>query len=189
MGTTVRDVVAEVIARQAPQERQLVEWLGRLDEGEVVRLLKRRKRGDPLGFGLTEVAAVVTPVVWIAVDEAFRGMVGATANSAVRRVAGGVRRRWRRVLRRGPEAPPAMPVLTREQLAAVHRRVSEGAARAGLDEPAALALANCVVARLVLDEPARLPDPALPPALPPTLPPAPAPGTADGPGASRTEAP
>ncbi|MFI5619748.1 hypothetical protein [Streptomyces sp. NPDC051567] len=136
-------VVLDVVTQYAPQERQLVEWLARLDEDEVVRLLRRRRGEDPLGFGLSEAVAVVTPVVWLAVDEAFRGLIGAAAVGLAARLG--------RLVRRTPPLSAGMPKLSREQLAVVHRRVLEGAAGAGLDRSAADALADGVVARLALD--------------------------------------
>lgn len=151
MGTTVSAVVLDVVTQYAPQERQLVEWLARLDDDEVVRLLRRRRADDPLGFGLSEAVAVVTPVVWLVVDEAFRGVVGAAAVGLAGRIG--------RLVRRTPPPSPGLPELSREQLAAVHRRVVEGATRAGLDAPAAGALADGVVARLALD-PAERDNPA-----------------------------
>ncbi|WP_063785037.1 hypothetical protein [Streptomyces sp. TP-A0356] len=151
MSPLVREVVESVVREQAPSELPLVEALGRLDEDSVVRLLNRRAdHREPLGFGLAEVTAVVTPVVWIAVDEACR--------SGVKAMVGGVgprlRRAVRSLLRRQPAALTTVPSLTRDQLDAVHQQVREGAVGAGMDESTSRALADCVVARLVLDPPA-----------------------------------
>ncbi|MFJ6382430.1 hypothetical protein ACIQI7_20800 [Kitasatospora sp. NPDC092039] len=156
----------DVVTRLAPEELPLLRGLDRLSSEEVVALFGRRRRGEPLGFGLAEAAALATPVVWMAVDEACRAAVGA----GVARAGGGLRRLWRRG--RGRPAPePPVPPLDERQLAAVHARVRTGAREAGFDEPAAGALADCVVARLAMEPGA----PAAPPAPPepPTAPPAP----------------
>jgi hypothetical protein len=151
MAATVRDVVADVVAQRAPQEQPLVDGLARLDPDEVVGLLSRRRTArEPLGFGLSEAVAVITPVVWMAVDEACRSAVTASVGGARLRLVGGMRR----LLRRPPAESLTVPELTREQLQAVHRRVREGADRVGLDESAALGLADTVVARLALERPA-----------------------------------
>jgi hypothetical protein len=153
MGSTVHDVVRDVVTRTAPHELPLVDGLSRLDEDRVVRLLRRRRRDERLGFGLAEVAAVVTPVVWIAVDEASRMGVKVAADG----IGGRVRVAARRVFGRraaGASGPLTVPQLSREQLAAVHERVLIGAGSAGLDGPAAQGLADHVVARLALELPA-----------------------------------
>ncbi|MEU9114971.1 hypothetical protein AB0D04_25085 [Streptomyces sp. NPDC048483] len=147
MSVDVRDVVSDVVAQQAPEELPLVDGLARLDHDEAVRLLKRRNTSAPLGFGLSEIAAVITPVVWIAVDEACRASVGRLMGRVTPRLAA----LGRRMLRRPPAPSPEVPALTAEQLNSVHRRVCEGAARAGLEGAAVEALADCVVARLALE--------------------------------------
>ncbi|MFF4381116.1 hypothetical protein [Kitasatospora sp. NPDC001547] len=164
----------DVVTRLAPEELPLLRGLDRLPAEEVVALFGRRRRGEPLGFGLAEAAALVTPVVWMAVDEACRAAVGA----GVARAGGGLRRLW--LWRRGrarPALEPPVPPLDERQLAAVHARVRTGAREAGFDEPAAGALADCVVARLAMEPGA----PAAPPA--PPAPSAPPPAPPAGPGA------
>lgn len=147
MSGGVRGVVSDVVARQAPEELPLVDGLARLDHDDAVRRLKRRNTSAPLGFGLAETAAVITPVVWLAVDEVCR----TSARTLVGRVLPGLEALVRRLLRR-PPPPPEVPALTAEQLEAVHRRVREGAARAGLEGVAGEALADRVVARLALEQ-------------------------------------
>ncbi|MFD8543216.1 hypothetical protein [Streptomyces sp. NPDC059649] len=148
MSGDVRGVVSDIVAQQAPEELPLVDGLARLDHEEAVRLLKRRNTSAPLGFGLAETAAVITPVVWLAVDEVCR----ASARTLVGGVLAGLGARLRRLLRTPPAPPPEVPALTADQLPAVHRRVCEGAARAGLEEAAAEVLADRVVARLALPQ-------------------------------------
>src|SRR5437879_4790292 len=63
----VRDVVREVVAEIAPTELALVDGLAQFDDATAVRRLRPRGgRREPLGFGLGEILALVTPVVWLA---------------------------------------------------------------------------------------------------------------------------
>ncbi|WP_354637649.1 hypothetical protein [Kitasatospora camelliae] len=181
MAGSVRDVVVDVVTQLAPEELPLLRGLDGMPAEKVVELFGRRRRGEPLGFGLAEAAALVTPVVWMAVDEACRAAVGA----GVERAGRGFRRLWRRGGGRGharPAVEPPVPPLDARQLAAVHARVHAGAREAGLDESAAGALADCVVARLATDpSPTTTPATPNPPATPArTTDPAPEPDTAQG---------
>jgi hypothetical protein len=146
-------VVKEVVAKEAPQERALVESLDRFDDAQAVRLLKRRRR-DPLGFGLSEAAALITPIVWIAVQELCR----AAAEPAV----AGLRRRARaaaRRLRRRPAPEPIVPPLSAEDLDTLHSRIYQDAVTAGLAEEAARSLADRVKQQLQSQEPDRPEEP------------------------------
>lgn len=143
-GTTVSNVVRDVVAEAAPEELPLVEGLSRFDDEIVVRRLTRRSRPrEPLGFGLEEVAALVTPVVWIVVQEAVRRVV----DSAVAGVAKGPWARLRRRLGRRA-APLTVPPLTREQIVEVRQRMLELAAQSGLERERAVTLADLLVTRL-----------------------------------------
>lgn len=144
----VRDVVRDVVAEVAPEELVIVEGLTRFDDGTVVRRLAGSgRRRDPLGFGVAEIAALVTPVVWLVLDEAAKRAV----DSAVDGAAKGAKALLHKVLRRR-SAPVTVPVLTREQLGEVRRRVLETAAQRGLGQDRATAIADAVIARLALAE-------------------------------------
>ncbi|MFJ8045507.1 hypothetical protein ACIRBX_33865 [Kitasatospora sp. NPDC096147] len=141
----VRDVVRDVAARVAPDEVVLVEGLCVLDDVAAVRRLSGRDKQDPLGFGLAEAAALVTPVVWLVLNQMASTLAGAAAAGAARRSS-----RWlRRVLRR-PSPPAVLPPLGRDQLAEVHQRVLAEAVRRGSAAEDARELADAVVAALVL---------------------------------------
>jgi hypothetical protein len=145
----VRDVVRDVVAEVASEELVIVEGLAQFDDDTVVRRLARSgRRRDPLGFGVGEIAALVTPVVWLVLDEAAKRAV----DSAVDGAAKGAKALLRRVVRRRV-APVTVPVLTREQLGEVRDRVLETAASRGLGQERAAAIADAVVARLVLAGP------------------------------------
>jgi hypothetical protein len=140
----VGDVVRDVVADAAPAELPLVEGLSRFDDETVVRRLTRRSRPrEPLGFGLDEVAVLVTPVVWIVVEEAARRVV----DSAVTGAAKGLRALLRRLLGRRA-TPLTVPQLTREQIVEVQQRVLELAGQNGLEQERAAMLANLLGARL-----------------------------------------
>lgn len=146
-GTRVRDVVRGVVAEVAPEELPLLVGLARLDDATVVRRLGDRGRREPLGFGLGEVAALVTPVVWLAVNQTAQQIMGAAVESATGRAKTRLR-----VLFRRPAEAVTVPPLTREQLADVRKAVLEMAAGRGLEEERATVIADAVVARLVMAE-------------------------------------
>ncbi|MEU6114474.1 hypothetical protein ABZ840_08070 [Streptomyces sp. NPDC047117] len=141
-GDVVRDVVAEIAAVELP----VVDGLMALDEEVVARRMGRgRSEQDPLGFGLDEVAVLVTPVVWLAVHEAARQLGGQAAISATR----GVKAVGRRVFRRRAE-PTVVPALSHEQLREVHELVLRVGAERGLSARRAETIADAVVVRLAL---------------------------------------
>ncbi|MFE1311890.1 hypothetical protein [Streptomyces sp. NPDC058755] len=151
MRATVLDVVRDVVDQHAPQERQLVEDLADLEYGLVIRRMRQASsagRGDPLGFGLDDIASMLTPWILMVVDEACRAAVADGTGRLVNRATTALGRL--RPSARRTAAPPEVPDLDREQLASVRRRVREEAIRRGLPDTEADALADSVVARLAL---------------------------------------
>lgn len=140
----VRELVGDVVAEVASDELPVFESLGGLDDATVVRRLARRRRGDPLGFGPSEIALVVMPVVWIAVDEAARQ----AASLAVDGTVGRIRTVLRKIFRRR-RTPVELPPLTAEQLTRLRERILRAATDQGLSERRAEDIANAVIARLV----------------------------------------
>ncbi|MER5758870.1 hypothetical protein [Streptomyces sp. NPDC002082] len=142
----VRDLVRSVVADLAPEELPIVDGLRQFDDAAVRRRLRgRRARREPLGFGIGEIAVLVTPVVWLVLD----GVAQRLAAAAADRTAQGVTGTLSRLLgRRTPavEVPP----LTREQLAEVRALVMAAAGQRGLPPERAEAIADAVVARLAL---------------------------------------
>ncbi|MEV6081776.1 hypothetical protein AB0L80_42925 [Streptomyces sp. NPDC052069] len=142
----VRNLVREVIADQAPDELTLLDGLFEVDDDTVVRRLTGHgNRREPLGFGMGEIAVLITPVVWLALDQAARRLVDISVT--------GTSDRLRQLFRRG-RPPVAMPPLTREQLNEVRRLVLEIAGQRGLPAERATAIADAVVTRLALADPA-----------------------------------
>ncbi|MCX4832280.1 hypothetical protein OG746_26425 [Streptomyces sp. NBC_01016] len=100
-----------------------------------------------LECGHVDVTAPVTPVVWLALDEAAR-------RTTCRAIDGRSRRRTpllHHLFRRRPQAPPTIRSLTATQLDAVRRLVRDHARSARLGEDAAAALADAVTSRLSLE--------------------------------------
>ncbi|MFG3406927.1 hypothetical protein [Streptomyces sp. NPDC048142] len=155
----VRDLVRDVVTEVAPEELPLIAGLAGFDDARAVRRLGGRdRRREPLGFGLGEVAALVTPVVWLAVDQAAQRIVGTWVDNGIARTGGALRRLFRRP---APE-PVTIPPLTREQLLIVRESVLTMAAQRGLESERATVIADAVVTRLVLVETEADGTPALP---------------------------
>ncbi|MEU4845904.1 hypothetical protein [Streptomyces gilvosporeus] len=144
----VRDVVRDVVAEVAAEELPVVDVLAGFDDTTVLQRLRRRsRRREPLGFGLDEVAVLVTPVVWLGVDQAAKRI----ADSAVDGASKGAKAVLRKVLRR-PTASVVVPPLTPAQLGEVRRAVLEMAAQRGLAQEQAVTVADAVVARLAVPD-------------------------------------
>jgi hypothetical protein len=144
-------VVTGVVLEVAPEERPLLQALSGLGDATVVqRLTARGRRDESLAFGVEVVTAMVTPVVWIAVDEAVRKIVDSVAppgDTARRGIRG-----WFGRGGRSPE-PVVIPPLTQDQVALVERSVLDAARSAGLSQERGTRIADGVVRRLVLAPP------------------------------------
>ncbi|MGW7081710.1 hypothetical protein [Streptomyces sp. NPDC054866] len=146
MALTVREVVHDVVCDAAPDETPILDALAEVGDERVVRRMKRRRR-EQLGFGVSEMAPIVTAVVWIAVHEFCRAAADSSVMTLRARAAAAVRRLLRR-----PSPELTVPPLSPEQLQALHGRVIRDAVSSGMEAAAAEQLADRVVARLVLEE-------------------------------------
>ncbi|GAB2990630.1 hypothetical protein GCM10023080_065450 [Streptomyces pseudoechinosporeus] len=148
---TVREVVRAVVTERAPHELPLLEALWPLDDEQAVRILAGQgERREPLGFGVAEIAGLVTAVVWLVLDQAARRAVDSAVDGVVARGRGGLRR----LLRHGPAEPPrALPEWDRAGLTAVRTQILQSAAERGIDGSEAKELADAVVARLATTDP------------------------------------
>lgn len=145
-GVSLLDVVRHAVAEVAPEELPIVVGLSRFDDGQITRMFARRaRRAEPLGFGLEEVAALATPIVWAAVQDAANSMVASTVNSLLGRVKSALRRLFHRTAQSHP-----LPSFGPAELAEVRRRVLELAAESGFEDHRAVLLADSVVGRLAL---------------------------------------
>jgi hypothetical protein len=151
---SVGEIVRDVIAEAAPAELLVVDGLRQLDPDTVrKRLRSRRQSRDPVGFGLDVVVPLMTPVAWIAVDELVRRFVDDASGSLAGRIGKALSTVARRVTHRPRAevtATATVPPLSPSQLEEVRRRVLELAPKYYLTSGDAEALADRVVARLVL---------------------------------------
>lgn len=141
----VRAVFRAVVAEVAPDELVLVAAMARLTPSGPVEFASRPGRQAPLGFGVTEVAVLVAPVVWMALEGAAQRFGEWGADRTTRGLGG-----WAQKLRRRPSGGMTIPPLTVEQLNEVRRHVLESAAGRGLDEAGAIAIADALISRLAL---------------------------------------
>ncbi|MFG2141508.1 hypothetical protein [Streptomyces sp. NPDC048650] len=142
----MRDLVREVVAEHAAHELPLVDSLRALDDDRVVRTLAGGgQKREPLGFGYAEVSALVTPVIWLVLDQAARRTVDQATEGVLARGRAGVRR----LLRRPPgTANRTLIELDPGELALVRAHIVEQATERGADRREAEALADSVVARI-----------------------------------------
>jgi hypothetical protein len=143
----IRHVVRDVVTDIAPEEKPFVVVLQQLDDDAVVRRLRRRRRRrEPLGFGFDDLAALVTPVVWIALTEAAKRMGTVAADGAATGLKGVLGR-----IRRRKQIPTSLPPLTDEQRGTVRQAVLETCRRRGVREKKATEIADAVVNHLTPD--------------------------------------
>ncbi|MFE2218419.1 hypothetical protein ACFW93_41710 [Streptomyces canus] len=163
--TLIRDLVREVVAERAPQELPLVDSLRTLHDDEVIRTLTRRGQGrEPLGFGYAELTALVTPVVWVVLDQVARRTIDKATDSAITRS----RARLRRLICRRTVPDQVLPVFTPPELTVLRAHILQNAAERGIAPQDAEALADSVLARIAAGTPPSLPQsgtPAEPEAL------------------------
>jgi hypothetical protein len=154
-GVRLRDVVRDgvhfaVAHDYAPAEeyRVLDALLSDPDDARVVRRLRRRRRhGDPLGFGAGEVVGVLGPLLMMVVDESVRTVTGSVAGSLFTRFTTWLRRVFRR-----PRVAARLPELPRDQLRAVHDLVVEQLVKSRIPDETARAVAERIAGRLALGE-------------------------------------
>jgi hypothetical protein len=141
----VRDVVRDVVAEVAPQELPLVDGLAVYDDDTVLRRLSRTgPRREPLGFGWGEFVVLITPVVWLVLDQVAQRFAGAAVDGATKGAKGLMRR-----LVRSSRAPATIPPLTADQLAEVRQDIFDAlVAQRGLDAETAADITDKVVRRL-----------------------------------------
>jgi hypothetical protein len=143
----VRDVVRAVVTDQAEHELPYLAKLEDDDDAWVIwRLRHPRRLGPVVGFGgFAEAMTMVTPVVWIAIDEAARE-IGGEAGGGVRVV---VRALVRKILRREPNAETApVPPLTDAQIGKVREKVAAELRNRKIRDSKARDIANAVCEEL-----------------------------------------
>lgn len=141
----LRDVVRDVTAELAPNELPLLDGLDAVDDEAAARRFARGEKRETLAFGLGELAAMTSPVVWLALDEAARRLGEKSADG----VARGTRAVVRRVLHRRA-GPVRVPPLTPAQVIEVREAILTLSKERGLSAQRALAIADAVATRLAL---------------------------------------
>ncbi|MFH8384310.1 hypothetical protein ACH4E7_25750 [Kitasatospora sp. NPDC018058] len=145
---TVRGVVRAVIAQLEPDEVTALDGLLRHDDEQVRRWLGGRRRGGgPVGFGLHDVVLVLTPVVWMVVEEAIHEVVGKGVDKGAKGIGAVFRRVFRR-RRANASTPPALPPLDEDQLSRVRAIVAQSAKRRGVPQRRATEIADLVAMQL-----------------------------------------
>jgi hypothetical protein len=130
-GRRISAVVRAVVEQAAPEELPMVEGLSEAtDEAVVARLSRGPARDERLGFGLEDVAVLVSPVLYIALDQAVRKIVDDSIDGARRRAP-----RWARwVTRRGKGAPTVPPALSAQHIAEIRDQVTALAKERGVPD-------------------------------------------------------
>ncbi|MHA6629226.1 hypothetical protein ACU61A_27650 [Pseudonocardia sichuanensis] len=106
----------------------MVDGLSEMGDRAAVELLsKAGPRDERLGFGWTDVAVLVTPVLYIALDQAVRKLVDDSIDGARR----GVLRRLRSTVQRRTDGP-GLPQLSDAQIAEIRDQVTVLAVERGV---------------------------------------------------------
>ncbi|MFF9020036.1 hypothetical protein [Streptomyces eurythermus] len=139
-GARIVDVVQAVVAERAPDERETAAELLNRNPDEITRMLSARGGDSELGFGLGEVTVLVTPLLWMVLQQFAQELTGV----AVRAASGRLSAVWRR-LRGRPGSLSALPRLDETQRAELREVVTRRAQEAGLAEAPARQLAASVI--------------------------------------------
>lgn len=140
----IRDIVRDVVAEVAADELPIVDGLSMLDHQHAVRQMRKRPRKhEQLGFGLGEVAVLVTPILWLALNEAAKQIVAET----VKTTGSGFKAAARRIF--GKAAGPAkLPAMNEKQREALRQEVITSALEKGLSKARAYGIADALISRI-----------------------------------------
>lgn len=143
-GDSIRDIIREVVAEVAPDELPIVDGLAMIDHAHAVRQMRKRPRKqEHLGFGLGEVAVLVTPILWLALNEAAKQIVGDTVKMTGNRLKAATIRIF------GKAAGPAtLPAMNEKQREALRQEVITSALEKGLPRERAYELADALISRI-----------------------------------------
>ena len=145
--------------RIAPDELPVVAAYAQQKPSLVARRLRsRRRRRDPLAFGVDAEVSLVAPFVWLAVNEAVKRMGGNFGDGVSKRIQRVIRRLARRdKAEREKEQAEEAITFAAEQLRVVHTVAIESASRHGLSAKRAGVMADSIVAMLALVSTAHTP--------------------------------
>ncbi len=118
-------IVRVVVREAAPEELPVVDGLSAWTDTEIVaRLNKRASRDERLGFGVDDVAVLVTPVLYIVLDQALRKGVDKSIDGLLGRLRRGGRRK----------VTSADVELSPQQIAAIRAEVADLARERGVPD-------------------------------------------------------
>lgn len=141
---SIRELVRRVVANTAPDELSLLDALSDVDDATIVRRFRSRgRKRDPLAFGPADLVPLVTPVVWLAVEQAAQRFGENAADSASARLKSMLRRLFRR-----PPRPTMVPLFDNAQLVEVEAEVTRLSAEYELDPERAARIAARLVDEL-----------------------------------------
>jgi hypothetical protein len=156
--TTVRtadELARRVVRKIAPEELPSFDMVAApyLENPRQAERRLRQAHDDPLGFGLGDIVAMATPVIALVSGSVITAVSDSVGRAVRDGTANAVRKAWRKV-RGKPEQPLELPStpLTAAQLAEVRQIALQRALSLGMKQQQAEALADAVVAALVLRE-------------------------------------
>ena len=156
--TTVRtadELARRVVRKIAPEELLSFDIVAApyLETPEQAERRLRRAYDDPLGFGLGDIVAMATPMVALVSGSVITAVSDSVGKAVSDGTANTVRKAWRK-LRGKPLQPLELPStpLSTTQLAEVRQIALDRALSLGMERQKAEALADAVVAALVLRE-------------------------------------
>ncbi|MDT7788391.1 MAG: hypothetical protein QOF58_6810 [Pseudonocardiales bacterium] len=156
--TTVRtadELARRVVRKIAPEELPSFDVVAApyLETPDQAERRLRRAYDDPLGFGLGDIVAMATPVIALVSGSVITAVSDSVGKAVRDGTTNAVRKAWRKV-RGKPEEPLELPStpLSTSQLAEVRQIALERALSLGMKRQKAEALADAVVAALVLRE-------------------------------------
>jgi hypothetical protein len=154
--TTVRtadDLARRVVRMIAPEELTSFDIVATpyLESPEQAERRLRQAHDDPLGFGLGDIVAMATPVIALVSGSVITAVSDSVGKAVRDGTASAARKAWRK-LRGKPAEPLELPStpLTKAQLAEVREIALARALSLGMKQQKAEALADAVVAALVL---------------------------------------
>ncbi|MDX8145410.1 hypothetical protein SK854_25090 [Lentzea sp. BCCO 10_0061] len=154
--TTVRtadELARRVVRKIAPEELSSFDIVAApyLESPKQAERRLRQAHDDPLGFGLGDIVAMATPVIALVSGSVITAVSDSVGKAVSDGTTNAVRKAWRK-LRGKPAATLELPStpLTTTQLAEVRQIALERALSLGMDQQKADALADAVIAALVL---------------------------------------
>lgn len=154
--TTVRtadELARRVVRKIAPEELSSFDIVAvpYLESPKQAERRLRQAHDDPLGFGLGDIVAMATPVIALVSGSVITAVSDSVGKAVRDGTTSAARRAWRK-LRGKPVEPLELPStpLTTTQLAEVRQIALERALSLGMKQQRAEALADAVIAALVL---------------------------------------